>query len=380
MGLILVEYYLVGGAVRDKYLGLKVKDKDWLVVGATPAILLAKGFQQVGKDFPVFLHPKTKEEYALARTEKKAGVGYTGFICDFSPHISLKDDLLRRDLTINALAEDENGVLYDFYGGKTDLDKRVLRHVSPAFCEDPLRILRVARFAARFASLDFTIAPETLSLMKEMTKAGELTTLTAERVWQETLKALDTDSALTYFTVLEQIEALPVLYPELAIYLQENPDFLVQCQEELNTKPMRIEDRELFHFALIFSVLSDDALQALCRHLKVPNHFKHFTLMYHRFHRLFTERHALNDKDIMTCFNQIDVWRKPTFFEKLKEFHEWKCQQKSTMDTLWQAYQMAKQIDVQQIIQAGFQKAEIRYELERQRREQITKILSKNVA
>lgn len=380
MGVILVEYYLVGGAVRDKYLGLEVKDKDWLVVGATPAILLAQGFQQVGKDFPVFLHPKTKEEYALARTEKKAGVGYAGFICDFSPNITLKEDLLRRDLTINALAEDQHGVLYDFYGGKSDIEQRILRHISPAFCEDPLRILRVARFAARFASLDFTIAPETLSLMKEMTKAGELTTLTPERVWQETLKALDTTSPVTYFTLLENIDALSILYSELAEYLYQDSEFLYFCQNEINSMLPLAQERALFHFTLIFSVLSENALQDLCRHLKVPNNFKHFALMYHRFRHLFEDYSALTVADVIACFNQIDIWRKPELFEKLKIFIEWKNQEKSTMDTLWQAYQMAQQIDVQQIIQAGFQKAEIRHELDRQRQEQIAKILPKNVA
>ena len=186
-----MKVYLVGGAVRDQLLGLPVKDRDWIVVGATPATLLSLGYQQVGKDFPVFLNPKTKEEYALARTERKASAGYTGFICDFSPTITLEQDLIRRDLTINAIAQSKDGEIIDPYGGKQDLENRILRHISPAFSEDPLRVLRVARFAARYHSLGFKIASETLSLMAELAQSGELQHLTAERVWLETEKALN---------------------------------------------------------------------------------------------------------------------------------------------------------------------------------------------
>ena len=181
-----IKTYLVGGAVRDRLLGLAVKDRDWLVVHATPEWLLKQGYIQVGKDFPVFLHPQTKEEYALARTERKNGRGYTGFYCDFSPDITLEQDLKRRDLTINAIAQDIDGNLYDPYHGIQDLKQRKLRHISPAFSEDPLRILRVARFAARFYAFNFTIAPETVALMKSMVKQGELADLTVERIWLET--------------------------------------------------------------------------------------------------------------------------------------------------------------------------------------------------
>ena len=170
-----MEIYLVGGAVRDQLLGLPVKDRDWVVVGATPEMLLAQGYQQVGKDFPVFLNPESHEEYALARTERKSGKGYTGFICDFSDDITLEQDLIRRDLTINAIAQDKDGKLHDPYHGVEDIHQRILRHISPAFAEDPLRVLRVARFAARFHHLGFSIAEETLKLMAELTKQGELT-------------------------------------------------------------------------------------------------------------------------------------------------------------------------------------------------------------
>ncbi len=205
--------YLVGGAVRDQLLNLPVKDRDWVIVGATPQSLIDLGYQQVGKDFPVFLHPQSKEEYALARTERKSGQGYTGFICDFSADITLEQDLIRRDLTINAMAQDLQGNLYDPYHGADDLQQRILRHVSPAFVEDPLRVLRVARFAARYHHLGFTIAPETLQLMQTLTLQSELQHLTAERVWAETEKALNEKNPEIYFETLRQVGALAVLFP-----------------------------------------------------------------------------------------------------------------------------------------------------------------------
>ena len=185
-----VQIYLVGGAVRDQMLGLTVKDRDHVVVGATEQQMLALGYRQVGKDFPVFLHPQTQEEYALARTERKIGRGYGGFSCYASPDVTLEQDLLRRDLTINAMALDADGKLYDPFNGQQDLQQRLLRHVSPAFVEDPLRVLRVARFAARFAAQGFTVAAETLTLMQQIAASGELQALTAERVWQELEKVL----------------------------------------------------------------------------------------------------------------------------------------------------------------------------------------------
>ena len=180
-----MKIYLVGGAVRDALIGLPVKDKDWVVVGATPQEMLDAGYQQVGRDFPVFLHPQTREEYALARTERKSGSGYTGFTCYAAADVTLEDDLQRRDLTINAMARDDDGEIIDPYNGRSDLENRLLRHVSPAFSEDPLRVLRVARFAARYAHLGFRIADETMTLMRNMTAAGELEHLTSERVWKK---------------------------------------------------------------------------------------------------------------------------------------------------------------------------------------------------
>lgn len=213
--------YLVGGAVRDQLLGIPVKDRDWVVVGATPEQMLAQGFEQVGKDFPVFLHPQTKEEYALARTERKKGIGYHGFEVHADPSVTLEEDLRRRDLTINAMAQDpETGEIIDPYGGQSDLKARLLRHVSPAFQEDPLRVLRVARFAAKLAPLGFQLAPETAELMTQMAHSGELNALTPERVWQEVVKAFETETPSVFFAVLRQVDALQVLFPEIDTLFQ----------------------------------------------------------------------------------------------------------------------------------------------------------------
>ena len=209
-----MKIYRVGGAVRDRLLGLPVKEIDWVVVGATPAELLEQGYTQIGRDFPVFLHPKTRQEYALARTERKSGSGYTGFTVYAAPDVTLEQDLLRRDLTINAIAVDDDNNLIDPYGGQRDLQDRVLRHVSPAFAEDPLRVLRVARFAARFAHLDFTVAAETQLLMRALVDAGELQHLTAERVWQEFEKGLGSAAPQVFLQVLRECGALAVLLPE----------------------------------------------------------------------------------------------------------------------------------------------------------------------
>ncbi|MDR1853970.1 MAG: multifunctional CCA addition/repair protein [Azoarcus sp.] len=205
--------YIVGGAVRDALLGLPVKDRDWVVVGETPEAMVARGFRPVGRDFPVFLHPETHEEYALARTERKSGHGYAGFVCHAAPDVTLEDDLSRRDLTINAIAREADGTLIDPYGGARDLEAKVFRHVGPAFVEDPLRVLRVARFAARLP--DFTVAPETLALMRAMIASGELDHLVPERVWQELARGLMEATPSRMFAVLRDCGALAVVLPEL---------------------------------------------------------------------------------------------------------------------------------------------------------------------
>ena len=207
--------YLVGGAVRDELLGYPFTEKDWVIVGATAEDMLKQGFLQVGKDFPVFLHPKTKEEHALARTERKSAPGYKGFTVYASPEVTLEEDLQRRDLTINAIAKDDNGTLTDPYNGIEDIKNKILRHVSPAFSEDPVRVLRVARFAARYAHLGFTIADETMSLMRDMVTAGEVDALIPERVWQEMAKALGEKTPTAFISVLRDCGALQKIIPEL---------------------------------------------------------------------------------------------------------------------------------------------------------------------
>ena len=210
-----VKIYLVGGAVRDQLLGLPVKERDWVVVGETPENMLQQGFRQVGKDFPVFLHPKSREEYALARTERKTAPGYKGFVMHASPDVTLEQDLIRRDLTINAMAMTPQGELIDPYGGQLDLKNRIFRHISPAFAEDPVRILRVARFAARYRHLGFSLVEETLILMRSMVTAGEVDHLIPERVWSEVYKALNEKSPSAFFYTLKDCTALAKIFPEL---------------------------------------------------------------------------------------------------------------------------------------------------------------------
>jgi tRNA nucleotidyltransferase (CCA-adding enzyme) len=214
-----MQTYLVGGAVRDKLLGLSPGDRDFVVVGETQEAMIARGFRPVGRDFPVFLHPRSNEEYALARTERKSGRGYRGFVVDADPTVTLEEDLARRDFTINAIAQDDDGRLIDPFGGASDIQAHVLRHVGPAFAEDPLRVLRAARFMARFASLGFTVAPETMDLMRAMTASGELSTLVPERVWQELSRALASARPSAFLRTLHECGALAVVLPEIdALY------------------------------------------------------------------------------------------------------------------------------------------------------------------
>ena len=222
-----MQKFLVGGAIRDRLLSLPVQDRDWVVVGSTPEEMLSQGYKLAGKDFPVFLHPTSHEEYALARTERKVRAGHQGFEIFSDPNITIEDDLLRRDLTINAIAEDEHGNLIDPYGGQKDIQNRILRHVSPAFSEDPLRVLRVARFAARFWDHGFTIAPETLELMTSLSHGAELNSLSKERVWQETLLALESARPEIYILILLHIGALSKLMPQLATALTNKHTLLL---------------------------------------------------------------------------------------------------------------------------------------------------------
>lgn len=270
--------YLVGGAVRDRLLGHPYHEKDYVVVGATPEQLIAQGYQPVGKDFPVFLHPKTKEEYALARTERKSGHGYHGFEFYTDPSVTLEDDLIRRDLTINAMAMDDDGTIYDPYHGQQDLADKILRHVSPAFAEDPLRVLRVARFAARYAQYGFTVADDTLDLMRQLTESGELNALTPERVWKETSRALMEDHADVYFEVLRACGALKVLFPEInALYgVPQRPEYHPEIDCGIHTM-MALQQACKAHYSLDvrFAVLMHDLGKALTPKEELPRHIMH---------------------------------------------------------------------------------------------------------
>ncbi|WP_294952014.1 hypothetical protein [uncultured Gilliamella sp.] len=357
--------YLVGGSVRDRLLNLPVTDRDWVVVGATPDELLSLGYQQVGKDFPVFLHPVTKEEYALARTERKSGKGYTGFICDFNKTITLEQDLIRRDLTINAIAMDENGNIVDPYHGVEDLNHKLLRHVSPAFREDPLRILRVARFAARYAHLGFTIAQETQDLMVEMVEEGEVNSLTPERVWKETEKALATQNPQIYFEVLKQCGALSILFTPLTL-------------SEANLAALKqsaiITDELVVRFAVLCAKMpTRQSVEALCSHIKAPNNFSKTAIMVQQNINRVVCADKLTAQQLNDLFNSIDVWRNPAHLNQLiaagqayaisKEFTQARY--------LKDAYKIASSVNVQNIIADGFAGKFIQVELQKRRIEAL---------
>jgi len=353
-----LDIYLVGGAVRDKLLNRTAKDNDYLVVGATVEQMLLLGFNQVGKDFPVFLHPQSKQEYALARTERKQGQGYTGFACYAASDVTIEQDLLRRDLTINAMAMNKNGTIIDPYHGQKDLENRVLRHVSDAFIEDPLRVLRVARFAARYHNDGFTIAAETLALMTKISNSGELATLSAERVWQEMQRALGEGEAKSagknisneqhpeiFFQVLHQCQALKALWPELdALWGVPNPPqwhpeicsgvhtMMVLQQAVLLTA--NNENKTAIRFAALCHDLgkglttSDQwpshrgheqsglpLVEKISKQLKVPTYCKQLALKVCEHHLHCHKAFQLKASTLLRIFNQLDVWRKPKEFD-----------------------------------------------------------------
>lgn len=329
--------YLVGGAVRDRILGLKVHDRDFVVTGATPEMMLERGFRQVGKDFPVFLHPETHEEYALARTEKKSGHGYGGFICDFSPDITIEEDLSRRDLTINAMAMDEDGNIVDPWGGMSDLKKHLLRHTSPAFEEDPLRVLRVARFAARFAPLGFTVATGTMELIKKMVRSGELSYLVPERVWQEFYKVLQHGMLDVFVRTLHECGALRVVFPELdALYgvparkdwhpevdtgihmelclriISDDPDPVVKFGVFCHDFGKALTPKEQLPRHPMHGPKGKPLVERMCERLRIPNEYRDFA-------RIVCENHSLVHRFIrrsrtssaLKVFYAIDAFRHP---------------------------------------------------------------------
>jgi len=298
--------YVVGGAVRDALLGLPVKDHDHVVVGATPEQMLKAGFRAVGKDFPVFLHPKTHEEYALARTERKTAPGYHGFVFHAAPDVTLEQDLVRRDLTINAMAQGEDGVIVDPLGGRRDLELRLFRHVSEAFAEDPVRILRVARFAARLP--EFRVAPETNALMRQMVEAGEVDALVPERVWQELARGLMECQPSRMLVVLDECGALARLLPELDT---QEPALRVIDTAAQHDHPLEIR------FAALMRDLGTTAVEAVSRRLKVPNECRDLAIMTAREHDVLAQAGELDAEALVTLFERSDAFRKPARFAQM---------------------------------------------------------------
>ncbi|MFL1405761.1 multifunctional CCA tRNA nucleotidyl transferase/2'3'-cyclic phosphodiesterase/2'nucleotidase/phosphatase [Marinobacter sp. M1N3S26] len=306
-----MEIYLVGGAVRDRLLDIPVKDRDWVVVGATPDDMLFLGYRQVGADFPVFLHPQTHEEYALARTERKQGRGYHGFSVYSAPDVTLEDDLRRRDLTINAMAMSEDGALVDPFHGHEDLQNHRLRHVSEAFAEDPLRILRTARFAARFHHLGFEVADDTMALMRQMVTDGEVQHLVPERVWQEIQRALHEVTPTTFFEVLRDAGALDYLIPELA----NDGVVFRNAMAALSNTANRDLATECRCAALLHG-LSVDQVTDRTAALKTPNDCRDLSRLVVALAPLALGR-TLTAESVLDLFNQADAWRRPERFDLL---------------------------------------------------------------
>lgn len=314
-----MQVYLVGGAVRDELLGRAARERDWVVVGATPAELERAGYRAVGREFPVFLHPETHEEYALARLERKVAPGYRGFVTEFSPTVMLEEDLRRRDLTINAMARAADGRLIDPYGGQADLAARVLRHVSPAFAEDPVRILRVARFAARYAGLGFTIAPETLALMRSMVAGGEAGALVSERVWRELERALGEPAPQRAIEVLRDCGALGVLLPEL----QQLPD-LNRALAALRAAADAGSDTAV-RWAALLARLPAAVIESLCARLRVPNDHRELAVLSARLGGYLQtsgpdpDQAAADPVWLLTLFEMADAFRRPERFAQWLE-------------------------------------------------------------
>jgi len=337
-----MKVYLVGGAVRDKQLGLSPKERDWCVVGSTPEALMAEGYKAVGKDFPVFLHPETGEEYALARTERKTGAGYRGFQFHTDPDVSIEDDLRRRDLRVNAMAIDEQGNLIDPYGGLADIESRVLRHVSSAFAEDPVRVLRVAKFAARFATLGFRIADETLELMSQMVKNGEVDALVCDRVWKETEAALDADNPQIFFESLRNCGALQILYPEIErLFGVPQPEkWHPEIDCGIHTmmvleQASRLTPESDVRFAALLHDLgkastdpkylpkhpghekrSVGLITKMARRFPIPNGFRELALLVAEYHGHCHRAFELKASTILRLLKKMDAYRRPLRLEK----------------------------------------------------------------
>ena len=343
-----MDIYLVGGAVRDSLLGRPVAERDWVVVGATPEELQAQGFTPVGRDFPVFLHPHTREEHALARLERKTGPGYRGFVTEFAPDVTLEQDLARRDLTINAMAQATDGHLIDPHGGRADLERRVLRHVSPAFVEDPVRILRIARFLARFAHLGFSVAAETLELMRQMSASGELDALVPERVWRELERLLGEPTPRAGIELLRECGALRIVLPELdALFgVPQSPKWHPEVDTgEHVLLALQVAAGRAAPVSVRFAVLMHDlgkaltprsewpkhiaheargvpAIESLCQRLRVPQEHRDLALLASRFHTHVHRGLELRATTLLEVLESADAFRRPGRFAELLEVCE----------------------------------------------------------
>jgi tRNA nucleotidyltransferase (CCA-adding enzyme) len=381
--------YLVGGAVRDEILGYPFTERDWVVVGATVDDMLAAGYQQVGKDFPVFLHPESKEEYALARTERKTAAGYKGFEVHASPDVTLEDDLIRRDLTINAIAKDEDGEYVDPYGGIADIENKILRHVSDAFLEDPVRILRIARFLARYQHLGFSIAEETMALMKDMVLAGEVDALVPERVWQEMKKALSEKSPGAFITSLRECGALQRILPELDCLFgvpqpeEHHPEIdtgihtlMVLEQACLLSKDTDVRFAALLHDLgkgttpeaewprhIAHEARGADIVNKVCQRLRIPNEYRDLAERTARFHLHYHRALELKASTMVKTLEQLDAFRKPERFEKFLLASEadargrpgYENKDYPQGDFFRQALDVSKDVDINALRERGFE-------------------------
>lgn len=396
-----MQVYKVGGAVRDRLLGLPVTDVDRVVVGATTEEMLAKGFRPVGADFPVFLHPKTGEEYALARTERKSGRGYGGFTFYASPEVTLEEDLIRRDLTINAMAEDDQLNLTDPYHGQRDLEARILRHVSPAFAEDPLRVLRVARFAARYAGLGFTVAEETMGLMRQLSESGELQALTAERSWKEISRALMENHPQVFIQVLRDCGALRVLMPEVdALFGVPQPKthhpeidtglhiLSVLEQSALHKQPLTVRWACLLHDLGKGLTPEEDwprhiahehtglkLIKAVNERFKVPKDCQELALLVGQYHTHGHRALELKASTLLELLQSFDVYRRPQRFEEFIAACEMDARGRKGLeqqsypqaDYLRGAATAARGVAVQPLLAKGFKGPELGEALKRER-------------
>ena len=400
--------YLVGGAVRDKLLNIPANDRDWVVVGATVEEMEQAGYKLVGSDFPVFLHPKTNEEYALARTERKSAHGYKGFTVSAAADVTLEEDLLRRDLTINAMAEDDNGHIIDPFNGQADLENKIFRHVSAAFIEDPLRVLRIARYMARYAHLGFTIADETMALMKEIVAQGEIEHLVAERSWQETERAIGEPNPQRYFEVLRECGALKVLLPEVDCLfgVPQTEKYHPEIDTGIHTmmvleQAAKLSAEPAVRFAALVHDLGKGTtpedewprhiaheergvplVKALCKRMKTPNPFRDLAVIVTRYHLHYHRAAELRDDTFLSTLEKVDAFRRADRFEQFLLACEADARGRTGYEnnvfdqpTIYrEAFAAAQQINAKPFLELGLKGPDIAEAIKKARLEAITKV------